>query len=177
MEEGTLTPLSRRLFGDLNSPDTTPPTVPVVEPTFLQSRTSSQSLRATWLGHACYYVEFPSGLRVLFDPVFEERCSPFSFFGPKRYTKPPCYIKDIPVVDAIVISHSHYGVFPLGAKTAMTANNWPRSSFSSYSARASQESSECTILCWPGAEEVVCQYGHTQCRRNGLVERRRLHAI
>ncbi|KIM97398.1 hypothetical protein OIDMADRAFT_20550 [Oidiodendron maius Zn] len=100
--------ISRRLFGDLNSPDTTPPTVSVVEPTFLQSRTSSQSLRATWLGHACYYVEFPSGLRVLFDPVFEERCSPFSFIGPKRYTKPPCYIKDIPVVDAIVISHSHY---------------------------------------------------------------------
>lgn len=28
--------------------------------------------------------------------------------GPKRYTPPPCAIKDIPVVDAVVISHSHY---------------------------------------------------------------------
>jgi N-acyl-phosphatidylethanolamine-hydrolysing phospholipase D len=45
---------------------------------------------------------------VLFDPVFEDRCSPFSFVGPKRYTKVPCHIKDLPVVDVVVISHSHY---------------------------------------------------------------------
>jgi N-acyl-phosphatidylethanolamine-hydrolysing phospholipase D len=100
---------SRKLAGKLNTPDTTPPTVPVVKPTFLSSRFSSQSLRATWLGHACYYVEFPSGLRALFDPVFEERCSPFSFFGPKRYTEVPCHIQDLPVVDLVIISHSHYG--------------------------------------------------------------------
>jgi N-acyl-phosphatidylethanolamine-hydrolysing phospholipase D len=96
------------LTGDLKFPDTTPPTVTVVEPTFLSDRTVSKSLRATWLGHACYYVEFPSGLRVLFDPVFEDRCSPFSFMGPKRYTEVPCHIKDLPVVDVVVISHSHY---------------------------------------------------------------------
>ncbi|KAH6707627.1 beta-lactamase superfamily domain-containing protein [Leptodontidium sp. MPI-SDFR-AT-0119] len=98
----------RRITGKLSFPDTTPPTVTVIEPTFLPTRTSSPSLRATWLGHACYYVEFPSGLRVLFDPVFEDRCSPFSFMGPKRYTEPPCHIKDLPVVDLVVISHSHY---------------------------------------------------------------------
>lgn len=101
----------RTLTGKLSWPDTTVPTVTVLEPTFLPSRTASEeskTLRATWLGHACYYVEFPSGLRVLFDPVFEDRCSPFSFMGPKRYTKVPCHIKDLPVVDAVVISHSHY---------------------------------------------------------------------
>jgi L-ascorbate metabolism protein UlaG (beta-lactamase superfamily) len=65
-------------------------------------------MRATWLGHACYYVEYPSGLRVLFDPVFEDRCSPFTFLGPKRYTPRPCDIGDMPFVDAVVISHSHY---------------------------------------------------------------------
>ncbi|CZR61141.1 probable FMP30 Found in Mitochondrial Proteome [Phialocephala subalpina] len=97
-----------RITGTLKSPDTTPPTVTVIEPKFLPDRTSSSSLRATWLGHACYYVEFPSGLRVLFDPVFEDRCSPFSFMGPKRYTSVPCHIKDLPVVDLVVISHSHY---------------------------------------------------------------------
>lgn len=89
-------------------PDTSPPTVPVVKTQWLPDRDSSDKLRATWLGHACYYVEFPSGLRVLFDPVFEDRCSPFTFMGPKRYTPKPCDIKDIPIVDAVVISHSHY---------------------------------------------------------------------
>jgi hypothetical protein len=78
--------------------------VPVVEPEFLPSRTGSHALRATWLGHACYYVEFPTGLRVLFDPVFEERCSPFSWLGSKRYTPTPCNISDIPVID--VVSYS-----------------------------------------------------------------------
>jgi N-acyl-phosphatidylethanolamine-hydrolysing phospholipase D len=47
-------------------------------------------------------------LRVLFDPVFEDRCSPLSFLGPKRYTEPPCKLSDIPFVDAVLISHSHY---------------------------------------------------------------------
>ena len=86
----------------------TPPTVPVVKPEFLPSRKASGQLRATWLGHACYYVEFPSGLRVLFDPVFEDRCSPFTFMGPKRFTERPCDLGDLPFVDAVLISHSHY---------------------------------------------------------------------
>ena len=40
------------------------------------------AIKATWLGHACFLVEFPAavrgerGLRVLFDPVFSHRCSP-----------------------------------------------------------------------------------------------------
>ncbi|KAF4552278.1 Beta-lactamase-like protein 3 [Elsinoe fawcettii] len=97
----------RRLKGEGQTPDTTPPTVPVQKPTFLSSR-KTPHLRTTWLGHACYYVEFPSGLRVLFDPVFTERCSPLSWLGPKRYTPMPCQISDIPFIDAVVISHNHY---------------------------------------------------------------------
>lgn len=100
-----------RFNGRLQSPDTTPPTVTVRKPTFLPTRTSNEKttrLRATWLGHACYYIEFPSGLRVLFDPVFEDRCSPMTYMGPKRFTPAPCVLADLPAVDAVVISHSHY---------------------------------------------------------------------
>ncbi|KAK3077906.1 hypothetical protein LTS18_008945, partial [Coniosporium uncinatum] len=96
-----------KFSGESNSPDTTPPTVPVIKPSFLPSR-ETQTLRATWLGHACYYVEFPGGFRVLFDPVFTMRCSPFSWLGPKRYTEMPCQIDDIHLVDAVIISHNHY---------------------------------------------------------------------
>jgi N-acyl-phosphatidylethanolamine-hydrolysing phospholipase D len=53
------------------------------------------SIKTTWLGHACFLVEFPSrtnatgarGVRLLFDPVFSDRCSPFTFLGPKRFTR------------------------------------------------------------------------------------------
>ena len=102
-----------RWQGKLTIPDTTPPTVTVRKPSFLPTRTgasasASPKLRATWLGHACYYIEFPTGLRVLFDPVFEDRCSPISFMGPQRFTPAPCVLADLPAVDAVVISHSHY---------------------------------------------------------------------
>ena len=96
-----------RLTGGWKDPNTTPPTVPVHMPNFLPTR-QTEKLRATWLGHACYYVEFPGGFRVLFDPVFTDRCSPFSFLGPKRFTEMPCKVEDIPTIDAVVISHSHY---------------------------------------------------------------------
>lgn len=87
----------------------TSPAPTVVAPEFATARTAAAgALRATWLGHACFYVEFPGGLRVLFDPVFSDRCSPVQFMGPKRYTRPPCAIADIPGVDVVVISHNHY---------------------------------------------------------------------
>ena len=97
----------RKLTGKANSPDTSPPTVPIRRPSFLTTR-QTPTLRATWLGHACYYVEFPGGFRVLFDPVFTPRCSPFSWLGPKRYTEIPCQIEEIPTIDAVIISHNHY---------------------------------------------------------------------
>lgn len=97
----------RKLSGRVHSPDTTPPTVPIVTPTFRPAREGGQ-LRATWLGHACYYVEFPSGLRVLFDPVFEDCCSPFKAKTFQRFTPVPCEIEDLPAVDLVVISHNHY---------------------------------------------------------------------
>lgn len=97
----------RRALTGKSKVDTTPPHVTVQKPEFLPTRETG-TLRATWLGHACYYVEFPGGLRVLFDPVFEARCAPYQFLGPKRYTDPPCQIEDIPFIDAVVISHNHY---------------------------------------------------------------------
>ncbi|CAO2658238.1 Nn.00g059610.m01.CDS01 [Neocucurbitaria sp. VM-36] len=97
----------RKISGKANKPDTTPPTVPVQHPTFLPTR-STPKLRSTWLGHACYYIEYPSGLRVLFDPVFEDCCAPIQLKGLKRYTPPPCEIEELPFVDVVVISHNHY---------------------------------------------------------------------
>jgi N-acyl-phosphatidylethanolamine-hydrolysing phospholipase D len=97
----------RKITGQMNKPDTTPPTVPVRTPNFLPTR-DTPKLRATWLGHACYYVEFPGGLRVLFDPVFEDCCAPINMKSLKRFTPPPCELEDLPAVDVVVISHNHY---------------------------------------------------------------------
>ncbi|GAP88336.2 putative NAPE-hydrolyzing phospholipase D [Rosellinia necatrix] len=100
--------LKMALGTDTPRPKLSDKLVPVVKPQFLPTRTASPELRATWLGHACYYVEYPTGLRVLFDPVFEDCCAPVSLPSLRRYTERPCDIADIPFVDAVVISHSHY---------------------------------------------------------------------
>ena len=99
--------MTKRNMSGIKYPDTTGHGIKVQKPAFLPSR-ETRTLRATWLGHACYYVEFPGGLRILFDPVFSERCSPFTWLGPKRYTDAPCKIEDIPIIDAVIISHNHY---------------------------------------------------------------------
>ncbi|CAO3679746.1 unnamed protein product [Rhizopus stolonifer] len=64
-------------------------------------------IKATWLGHACVLLQI-NGFNILLDPIFSERCSPVQFVGPKRYTDSPCQLKDLPSIDAVVISHNHY---------------------------------------------------------------------
>ncbi|MFD4143741.1 MBL fold metallo-hydrolase [Streptomyces sp. NPDC058572] len=64
-------------------------------------------LRLTWMGHSSVLAEI-DGHRVLFDPVWGDRCSPFSFVGPKRLHPVPAPIASLGPVDVVVISHDHY---------------------------------------------------------------------
>jgi L-ascorbate metabolism protein UlaG (beta-lactamase superfamily) len=64
-------------------------------------------LRITWMGHATSLVEI-DGVRILIDPVWDERASPTSWSGPKRFFPAPLALKDLPVIDAVIVSHDHY---------------------------------------------------------------------
>jgi L-ascorbate metabolism protein UlaG (beta-lactamase superfamily) len=64
-------------------------------------------LRVTWLGHSSTLVEI-DGYRILIDPIWGERASPFGWMGPKRFHEAPMALADLPTLDAIVISHDHY---------------------------------------------------------------------
>ncbi|KAL1872065.1 hypothetical protein Daus18300_004434 [Diaporthe australafricana] len=94
-----------RLSGRLPVPDTSNGKIPTVKPSLAATRVGSADLRTTWLGHASYLVEFPSGFRALFDPVFEERCTRM---GSKRLTPAACQPSDIRELDAVFISHNHH---------------------------------------------------------------------
>lgn len=61
----------------------------------------------TWLGHATTLVQFDN-VTVLTDPILSERASPFQLIGPKRYRSFPCDVNELPLIDAVVISHNHY---------------------------------------------------------------------
>jgi L-ascorbate metabolism protein UlaG (beta-lactamase superfamily) len=64
-------------------------------------------LRVTWMGHSSMLVEM-DGMRVLVDPVWDERASPSTWAGPKRFYAAPLRLEDLPGVDAVLVSHDHY---------------------------------------------------------------------
>jgi len=77
--------------------------------------TSPQSgLRITWFGHSSSLVEM-DGVRVLIDPLWDQRAAPTQWAGPERFFPPPLALDDLPVIDAVLISHDHYD--HLGAGT------------------------------------------------------------
>ncbi|MFI1972512.1 MBL fold metallo-hydrolase [Streptomyces cinnamoneus] len=68
---------------------------------------AASGLRLTWMGHSSVLAEIDGG-RVLFDPVWSERCSPFAFAGPRRLHPVPVPLAETGRLDAVVISHDHY---------------------------------------------------------------------
>ncbi len=71
------------------------------------STAPASGLRVTWFGHSGMLVEI-DGVRVLIDPVWDERASPRQWFGPKRFFAPTMPLEEMPKLDAVVISHDHY---------------------------------------------------------------------
>jgi L-ascorbate metabolism protein UlaG (beta-lactamase superfamily) len=64
-------------------------------------------LRVTWLGHSSMLLEI-DGVRVLVDPVWDLRASPWQWFGPKRFFAAPLPLEELPRLDAVLVSHDHY---------------------------------------------------------------------
>jgi L-ascorbate metabolism protein UlaG (beta-lactamase superfamily) len=74
----------------------------------------------SWLGHSSEFVSI-EGIKVLIDPIFSKRCSPFQWAGSKRFHPFPHDTSDFPIIDAVVISHDHYD--HLDTKTIKSLKN------------------------------------------------------
>ena len=68
---------------------------------------SSEQPSVTWIGHSTLLVRL-NGKTILTDPIFSTRASPFSILGPKRVVPPALSLNELPPIDFVVISHSHY---------------------------------------------------------------------
>jgi L-ascorbate metabolism protein UlaG (beta-lactamase superfamily) len=75
-------------------------------------------LRVTWFGHSSALVEV-DGSKLLIDPFWGERASPFSWLGPKRWYAPPIPLQNLPEIDAVLISHDHYDHLDFSTIAAM----------------------------------------------------------
>ncbi|HMF53144.1 MAG TPA: MBL fold metallo-hydrolase [Edaphobacter sp.] len=86
-------------------------------------------LRLTWMGHSSTLVEI-DGMRVLLDPVWDERASPLRWAGPKRFFAAPLKLREMPRLDVVVVSHDHYDhlgestIRKLAALPAMKDTEW-----------------------------------------------------
>lgn len=61
----------------------------------------------TWFGHSTVLIQM-HGLNILVDPIFDDIASPVSFAGPKRFSKLPAKISDLPDIDVVLLTHDHY---------------------------------------------------------------------
>ena len=88
------------------------------------ARPVASGLRTTWLGHSTVLLEI-DGARVLTDPVWSERISPFGVAAPKRFQPVPIPVTDVPELDAIVISHDHFDHLDRGTIKALASRTTP----------------------------------------------------
>ena len=112
--------MNREMFGAMGrylrggqNPDVP---IPVERPSF--SDDLAEAFTMTWLGHSSVLLEI-GGVRVLTDPVFSKRASPFQWMGPARFHETPVSLDELPKLDAVVISHDHYDHLDMGTIAAL----------------------------------------------------------
>jgi len=117
-------------------------------------------LRIAWMGHSTSLVEM-DGIRLLIDPVWDERAAPTQWAGPKRFFPAPLALQDLPTNDAVVISHDHYD--HLGAGTIRSLAAMPALKNARWITTLGVENilhdlgvdpARCTALNWTGSATV-----------------------
>jgi L-ascorbate metabolism protein UlaG (beta-lactamase superfamily) len=81
-------------------------------------------VQVTWLGHSTVLIAI-DGKRILTDPVWYQRVSPFTHAGPKRFFEVPVSLSKLPLIDFILLSHDHYDHLDKGAIRYLTSKGIP----------------------------------------------------
>ena len=88
-------------------------------------RVDDGKVRLSFVGHASWLIQ-TAGLNILVDPVWSERCSPFSFAGPKRHNDPGIAFEALPKIDVVLVSHGHYDHLDIKTLSRLVKNYAPR---------------------------------------------------
>ena len=86
---------------------------------FLRENARHSVPTVTWVGHATLLVQMDH-VSFLTDPIWSERASPVSFAGPRRFLPPGLRLEDLPPIDFVVVSHSHYDHLDLPTLVALS---------------------------------------------------------
>lgn len=96
-------------FGLSREQKKVPPYVPeYAEPDIARiNAPDPNKIQLTWVGHSTFLVQV-AGMNILTDPIWSERASFVSWAGPKRHARPGIRFQDLPKIDAVLLSHTHY---------------------------------------------------------------------
>jgi N-acyl-phosphatidylethanolamine-hydrolysing phospholipase D len=72
----------------------------------------------TWIGHATLLIQMDH-VTFLTDPIWSDEPSPVPGLGPRRFVPPGVALDDLPEIDFVVVSHSHYDHLDLATLTAI----------------------------------------------------------
>lgn len=82
--------------------------VPVEQVDLLSMDGKGYGATLTWFGHSALLLQM-DGKILLLDPMLGSSTSPIPIFGGKRFSKKlPIEIENLPVIDAVLLSHDHY---------------------------------------------------------------------
>jgi len=102
-----------------------PDWVPGAEPDRPPPRIADARWRISFVGHATILLQ-TAGLNILFDPVWSERASPFSFVGPKRVNDPGIAFERLPPIDVVLVTHNHYDHLDVATLARLAQTHRPR---------------------------------------------------
>lgn len=68
---------------------------------------AGDSIRATLIGHATVLLQV-GGLNIVTDPIWSDTAGPVSWLGVRRRRPPAIAFDDLPRIDVILLSHTHY---------------------------------------------------------------------
>lgn len=89
------------------APPSFAPAPALVAPAHAHPRADDDAMRVTAVGHSTFLLQI-GGLNVLTDPVWSERASPLTFWGPRRRHAPGIALDALPPIDLVLQSHDHY---------------------------------------------------------------------
>jgi L-ascorbate metabolism protein UlaG (beta-lactamase superfamily) len=124
MKKGAGARLIRQLFQLHPGRNPLHPPGPFYADPALFNHIPSNTVRITWLGHSSLILEI-DGKRLLIDPLWYNRVSPFTLIGPKRFFANPIAIDDLPPIDALLLSHDHYDHLDKAAVKKLAAKGVP----------------------------------------------------
>jgi L-ascorbate metabolism protein UlaG (beta-lactamase superfamily) len=105
-------------------PEPSPALVPV-SPSIPPAAIDSPALLVTLVNHSTVLLQQCGG-NILTDPIWSDRCSPFSFAGPRRHRMPGVNFEHLPPIHTVLLSHDHYDHLDVPTLRRLAARHAPQ---------------------------------------------------